>query len=230
MMDKQRPLSYPELEKERELSLVLKSYETLLADALTEYPAAEDIPEEAKRKIHNRLYAEARRSQTLRRAKRIGNAAAVFLLIFLLVAAILCVSVAGIRESITDFWMEHTGYMALELPGGRVYVEQEKGYEYLGGWVEGNAKASRLGNGRGQEVIVLRQPVDSIGVLDIENATVNERVAITEDIEGIYIEKADDDGNDVHILWWALDSYAYHITGNFSREEILRLARDICGA
>ena len=46
MMDKQRPLSYPELEKERELSLVLKSYETLLADALTEYSAVEDIPEE----------------------------------------------------------------------------------------------------------------------------------------------------------------------------------------
>ena len=110
MMDKQRPFSYPELEKEREISLVLKSYETLLADALTEYSAVEDIPEEAKRKIHNRLYAEARRSQALRRAKRVGNAAAVFLLIFLLAAAILCVSVAGIRESITDFWMEHTGY------------------------------------------------------------------------------------------------------------------------
>lgn len=230
MMDKQRPLSYPELEKEREISLVLKSYETLLANALTEYPAVEDIPEEAKRKIHNRLYAEARRSQALRRAKRVGNAAAVFLLIFLLSAAILCVSVAGIRESITDFWMEHTGYMALELPGSRIYVEQWEGYEYLGGWMEGSAKASRLGNAQGQEVIVLSQPVDSIGLLDTENATVNERVAITEGVEGIYIEKADDDGNDVHILWWADDAYAYHITGNFSREGMVALARDICGA
>lgn len=231
MMDKQRPLSYPELEKEREISLVLKSYETLLADALTEYSAVEDIPEEAKRKIHNRLYAEARRSQALRRAKRVGNAAAVFLLIFLLVAAILCVSVAGIRESITDFWMEHTGYMALELPGGRVYVEQGDGaYTYVGGRADENAVTSILQNDQGQQVTVLKQPLSAIGALDTENATANERVAITAGIEGIYIEKADDDGNDVHILWWADDTYAYHITGNFSREGMVALARDICGA
>ena len=110
-------------------------------------------------------------------------------------------------------------------------MEQGDGaYTYVGGRADENAVTSILQNDQGQQVTVLKQPLSAIGALDTENATANERVAITAGIEGIYIEKADDDGNDVHILWWADDTYAYHITGNFSREGMVALARDICGA
>ena len=50
----------------------------------------------------------------------------------------------------------------------------------------------------------------------------------TDSIYGRNIEKIDADGNEIHKLYWLEGNFAWRIEGTFPREEIVRIAKDLC--
>lgn len=229
-MSKKAYMTYKERQEERRIEDALNDYHDMLADDLSRYPTEEEIPNFLKIRIQNDLYAEMRKKSIHCRVKHIGNIAAVVLLVTLLSAAILCMTVSGIREPMLNFILEHTGYMAVDLPGGKIYVYQNniEAIDYIGSIIGDGTETSIWKNTAGDEITVLRQDRDAMKVMDTENATVNETVKINTDISGRYIEKLDDDGNPVHALYFYDDVYGYQITSDCSREDLIQVAQLVC--
>ncbi len=217
-----------ELEKELELAKTIDDYCGAMADGLAAHPACA-MPADLKRKIERRLNHTVQRKSAFYRVRRIANAASLVLLLVIAIAAVLCCTVAAIRDPLVDFLMERTGYTAVEMPGGKIYAYELSGYQYIGGTADGDASSCTLRNEAGQEITLVQQPADSVGVVDTEGARINDSITIAEGLDGQYIEKEDRDGNILRILWWLDGDTAYCMTGTFSREEIVRIAQGICG-
>lgn len=207
-------------------------YDTVLIDNLqTVFPdgSEEKLADLVLQKVEKRLYTEVHRSNVAARIKRASNIAAVVLLLIILTAATLCLSVSGVRDAITDYFMEHTGYIAREFAGGKVYVYEGE-YDNIG-W-SGDPKTSEgyriLRNKAGDEITIIKQLRESTELGDLEDALVDETIPLTDSIYGRYIEKIDADGNEVHKLYWVESDFAWRIEGTFPREEIVRIAKELC--
>lgn len=217
-----------ELEKELELAKTIDDYCDSIADELATHPISA-IPDDLKRKIERRLNHTVQRKSAFYRVRRIANVAALVLLLVIAIAAVLCCTVAAIRDPLVDFLMERTGYTAVEMPGGKIYAYELSGYQYIGGTANGDASSCTLRNETGQEITIVQQPVDTIGAIDTADALINEPITIAKGIEGQYIEKEDKDGNILHTLWWIDGDSSYYVMGTFPREEIVGIAQGICG-
>ena len=215
-----------ELEKELELAKAIDDYCNVMADELTAHPAS-TMPVDLKRKIERRVNHTVQRKSAFHHVWRIANVAALVLLLVIAITAVLCCTVAAIREPIVDFLMERTGYAAVEMPGGKIYAYEMGGYQYVGGTSENGVKSTTLRNEAGQEITIVQQPADAIGAIDTEDAQLTEPVTIMEGVDGLYIEKEDRDGQLLHILWWSNGDMAYCIMGTFPRDEIMRFAQGV---
>ena len=207
-------------------------YDEALMDSLQAvFPdgSEEKLTDPVLQKAEKRLYTEVHRSTVAARIKRVSNIAAVVLLLIILTAATLCLSVSGVRDAITDYFMEHTGYIAREFAGGKVYVYEGE-YDNIG-W-SGDPKTGEgyriLRNESGDEITIIKQLRESTELGDLEDALVDEAIPLTDSIYGRYIEKIDADGNEIHKLYWLEGNFAWRIEGTFSREEIVRIAKDLC--
>lgn len=207
-------------------------YNEALVDSLqTAFPDDSEEKSTATlyQKVGKRLYAEVYRSTVAARIKRASNIAAVVLLLIILASATLCLSVSGIRDVITDYFMEHTGYISREFAGGRIYVYEGE-YDDIG-W-RGDPDTGEgyriLRSEAGDEITIIKQLRESIELGDLEGAHIDETIQLTDSISGRYIEKIDADGNEIRKLYWLDGDFAWRIEGMFPRDEIIRIAEDLC--
>lgn len=187
----------------------------------------ERIPEVMEERLTCLLTSRTRRRSVFVRVRHIANVAAVFLLLFL-VTGILCMTVAGIQNKVTDFLMQCKGYMAVNSGAAYVnYGDIENRYEILHQSTVNGIKTVILRLLKtGETATVTEQGCDSAGVLDTEDAEYIETVTVTRQDDGQYIEKTNLDGYRTHQLYWMDDTQAYTVFGNIPRETVLMIARD----
>lgn len=188
----------------------------------------ERMPEATEERIARLLYSRTRRRSAIARVRRIANAAAMFLLLALLAAGILCITVAGIQNKVTDFLMQCKGYMAVN--SGMAYIHYgniENRYEILyKGETNGVKTAIIRLRATGETATVTEQERGSAGVMDTEDAQSVETVTVTRPDDGQYIEKTNLDGYRTHQLYWMDDTRAYTVFGDMPREVMLMIARN----
>ena len=188
----------------------------------------EKMPEVLEERISRLLTSRTRRLAVTGKVKCVANIAAMFLLLVILVVSILCITVVGIQQKITDYIMQCQGYMAVN--SGTAYVNYgdiDIRYEVLHkSTVNGITTVILRLPKTGESATITEQGRGSAGVLDTEDAEHVETVTVTRQDDGKYIEKTNMDGHRTHQLYWMDNTRAYTVFGEMPREALLMIARD----